>query len=229
MNGKNETANFYIFVTAALVGSSFQARIHQGGSDNTILPAIIILAILFALGTDKLLKWANDIDTDSISTDMVKSIILIIVILSFSTYAFLPLAYLAPGDIQIDTGQGKQNASAFESIEGPVFSPIFPYLVHDAGHETSAHGTALRDVYTKTPKSHQIQTGLADQMNNALSNQYYCTLLLDERSKSIWLGNSTPSNYQLVPNHTLIENSPRTVNAWSREIEYVFVANRCMK
>ena len=173
--GRTEIGVFYGLLLVGFVGSSWQARLHTGGAENTLIPAYAALAIGFGLGVAGALRAASEYGDRSpdCSPTIGRSVVLIAVLLQFTALLYVPGAHVPTSD---EFDRAERSIEAVESMREPVFSPVYPYMAVAAGHEPTAHKMALVDVLRAEP--HPERRALRGRLSRTLTrNPRYRTLL----------------------------------------------------
>ena len=99
--------------------------------------------------------------------------LLVAVLLQFTTLLYVPAGHIPTPE------EGKRAERAIEavaSMDSPVFSPVYPYLAFEAGHEPTAHKMVLVDGLRAEP--HPEQTALRTRLSRALSREPRYRVLL---------------------------------------------------
>ena len=162
---RTEAGVFYGLLLCGFVGASYQARLHTGGAENTLIPAYAALSIGFGLGIAAALRAARRYGDRSpgVSPAIGRSILLIAVLLQFATLVYVPGAHVPS---PAATERAERSIDATASVDGPVFSPVSPYVAYMAGHEPTAHKMALVDVLRAEP--HPERAALRARIDRAL-------------------------------------------------------------
>jgi hypothetical protein len=173
--GRTETGVFYGLLLCGFVGGSWQARFHSAGWVNTLIPAYAAIAIGFGLGLAAAFRAATEYGgrPPDLSPAIGRSVVLLAVLLQFTALLYVPAGHIPP---PAANERAEASIDAVASMRGPVFSPVYPYMAVQAGHEPTAHKMALVDVLRA--EAHPEGRALRARLSRALSDDpRYRTLL----------------------------------------------------
>lgn len=170
-----ERVAFYTLAFGGLVGLSWQARLHDGGWPNTVIPAYAALAIGFGLAVGFGLRAASRLEDGDLSPAAIRVAVFAVVFVQLVSLAYVPTHHVPTAD---DRERADRAVQMVESMNDPVFSPIYPYVAARAGGGPSAHKAALADVLRASP--HDAQERLRENLSASLTRTppRYGTLLV---------------------------------------------------
>lgn len=154
------------------VGSSWLARLHEGGYFNTLMPAHAALAVLFGIGQARLRAWLGT----SSSTLAPRGVLSVYVacLIQFGMLVYNPFRQVPDAN---DLAAGHRLLTRIAGIEGDVYLPFHGYLPALAGKRSYAHEMAIRDIF----KGHdeRIEQQLADEIDKAFRQHRFAAVILD--------------------------------------------------
>lgn len=175
-DGDSETSHFYTLALIGFLGASWQARLHKGGWPNTLIPAYTMLAIGCGLGVDiglaRVTRFIHRIDVPALSPSLGRLLFLVLVLFQFISLAYVPMAHVPSAD---DRARAEQTIDTFESMEKPLFLPVYPYVAVKTGHGPTAHTVALIDILQAPP--HAEQQTLRENLSHSLTSHCQQALL----------------------------------------------------
>ena len=163
---------FYILTTVGMIGGSWLSRLHSGGYDNVLLPAFAILAILFGLALDALLKFIQAIAQDK--AKLVGSYVYLACFIQFACLVYNPMAQLPTSQ---DLAAGQQLNAKLAQIKGSIFIPYHSYFPILAKKDSYADGMAIGDILRGN--NGEIKTYLINDISAAIKNKKFGAIILD--------------------------------------------------
>jgi hypothetical protein len=128
---------FYVLAASGFLLSALFPGMKIGGYDNSLIPAYLILAILFGVGL------AESLNRVPQTMPYLQSFIWSLCLLQFSLFA-----YRADLDIptKAESAANRHLIERLRSIEGEMYMPSHGYLSALAGHKTFTHIAPLQDI-----------------------------------------------------------------------------------
>jgi len=117
---KNET--FFLIIFLSFLLGSWIARSNVGGAGNTLIPAYLIVSVLFGFGIDRVMIF---IDKNSIKHGAMQAYFLIIILFQFIILNYNPFSLMPSENHKNSTDQ---IINKIEEAPGEVFIPSHNYL-----------------------------------------------------------------------------------------------------
>ncbi len=173
---------FYAMLLIGMVGSAYLSRIHEGGGENVLMPALAALAISFSLGAVTLLS-AFDVSAGNGSAGngpAIRRALLAAVYLA-GIWQFVILAYL-PGQ-QVPRNRDRRSGDAMiktlARLNGDVLMMEHGFLQTLTGRNTfHVHASALWGIFQGTDT--KLISRLRDDFRQAIVTGKYDAIVLDE-------------------------------------------------
>jgi signal transduction histidine kinase len=159
---------FYIVMTAALVGSSWTARIHLGAFDNVLIPAYAALSIVPALAVYNVPRFA--LDGGSALRNFATSLCLIqLVALVYDPRAHLPTAQ----HVELQ----RRLMQRLAETDGEVYVAQHAYFPLLAGKQSHAQSWAVTDIMRAG--SPDDRDRLSQELHDAMATHRFKLIVLD--------------------------------------------------
>lgn len=129
-------------VWVAMVGAAWSGRVHSGGFDNVLLPALAITAVLLGIGLAWLLK-APDNRTRTARRPWLAGVAALAVLGQFGLVAYNPANELPR---RSDATRVAELEAVLRQLPGPVYLPGHGWYLARAGRPTGAQSAAMADV-----------------------------------------------------------------------------------
>ena len=165
-SNKNHQRLFYFLLSIGMLGSACLSRLHSGSSKNSLMPAYVIISILFGLSIHKILELSSK-----------KIILYLICIAQFGILLYNPLSQVPT---QKDLKRAKEFIIKIKKIQGDIWVPYHGYIPFLAEKKTYAHVAAIWDVLRSNTRPKFM---LIDEIKKSLKNGDF---------KAIILGDSIP-------------------------------------
>ena len=172
---------FFAPVLASLVATGWLGRVHSGGWDNVLIPAVAGLAVLGGIA----LAVARHR-----GTPLVAGLCMVLVLVQFVGLRW------APWDQVPSERAEERTVAAVEAIadlRGPVYLPGHPWLLTVAGHRTNAQSAALADVL-RGPVG-PARDGLRQELETAIREQQFGSVVVDSARGLSYLPKDFPTYY----------------------------------
>jgi hypothetical protein len=132
---------FWVGLLGGSIAAAWRSRLHFGGYDNVLLPAVAALAILAGLATALVLERARALG--GWRRSLLGALSVAVVLGQFALLAYEPRAQIPSAR---DRAAGEGFLKRLADIPGDVFVPFHGFLPSLAGKKSSAHVMALLDV-----------------------------------------------------------------------------------
>lgn len=191
-NSKNET--FYLIIFLSFLLGSWIARSNIGGAGNTLIPAYLVISILFGFGINRVVMF---IDKCFSKKEIMQLYIQIIILIQFVTLVYNPFS-LMPTENHKNSMDRIINE--IEKTPGEVFIPSHNYLSLMSGKKPYMNTFAL---YEFTGNYGGIVSLLGDEilmeLDNALVRKDFDLIITDLTDQEFFTNNLeehyTESNY----------------------------------
>ena len=167
---RNKETVFHLSFFFSMILVSWFSRMHYGGYDNVLLLATAALSIYAGMGWHHVTSFASRARHASLW----QYLAVLTCLLQFFLLKYDPAAQLPSTR---DLLAGNALVELMKGIDGDIFMPNHGYLPSLAGKKTSAHAMALFDVLRSTDR--EKRGNLVYQIDHALQNGYYKTIILD--------------------------------------------------
>ena len=179
---------FHAVVGAGLVLAAYLGRLHSGGYDNVVLPAYMELAIVAALGLERLLEadraaWQRGIVSLLVGGQLAA--------LAYSPARLIPSA--------ADARAGDRVIAALRALPQPVYVPTNPWYAEQAGSPLTAQSAAIEDVLRAHVDGTDV--ALATQLHDAIAAHRFGAIVVDSASGLSYLPKDLCAYYR--PDHAL--------------------------
>ncbi len=173
---------FYLFVPLSFIFTSWLSRIHSGGYLNVLIPAFLMISILFIIGLSKVYDFIKN----RLNNKIYLIFMYVICIVQLALLFYLPTNYIPTKE---DLRAGEHLVEVISKLEGEVIMPSTGYIPRLAGKNTMyAHNMAIYDVVrvrTNKQKPNEIKTILKKDIERAFSNKKYDAVITHRRN---WYG-----------------------------------------
>ena len=120
---------------ATVLAAAYSARLHTGGYDNVLLPAYTEIAVLFAIGVDRLLRQPK--------RAWLGALVAVLCLLQFGHLWYSPTAQIPN---HTDVALGDDTLAALRALPKPIYLPGHPWYLHEIGQPTNSQAAAIGDV-----------------------------------------------------------------------------------
>jgi hypothetical protein len=144
---------FYVPVTAGLLASAYQGRLHSGGYDNVLFPMFGAVAVIAGLGLHAATVFSRRSNTmfsrrsigsrRSRAIAWLAPIATVLAIVQLATLTYDPLEQVPSA---ADRRTGAQMIAALRSLPGTVYLPGHGEYLRRVGKKTGVYSSALEDV-----------------------------------------------------------------------------------
>jgi hypothetical protein len=177
VRGERQTAVFYTFAAAGLVGGAWTSRLHSLSFINVVLPAYLAVAIVFAIAVHDMARRAAAAATPGRRAAALVAVhalcLLQLIRAGYAPASFVPTAQ--------DIEAGEELLEKLSQIDGRVFVPFHGYLPRLAGKETFAHAVMIADVIRGGETA--SAKGLAQELSEALRmHQFDSVVAIESRT-----------------------------------------------
>ncbi len=179
---------FHALVGSSLVIAAYVGRLHSGGYDNVVLPAYLEVAVVAALGLERLLEphrraWQ-------------RGAVALLAGAQLATLAYAPGRYIPSA---ADTRAGDRVIAALRALPQPIYLPSNPWYAEQAGSPMTAQSAALEDVL----RAHLDGTdvALAAQLHEAIAAHRFGAIVVDSATGLSYLPKDLCTYYR--PDHQL--------------------------
>lgn len=173
---------FYLFIPASFLLTSWMSRLHSGGYLNVLIPAYLIISIMFILGLEKVYKLVKE----KLNNKLYLICICLICILQFFILLYNPMMYIPTKQ---DIKAGEKLVKIISEIDGEVMMPSTGYIHRLAGKKSMyAQHMAIYDllrVRTKKAKPLEIKKKLKQNIQDVLKSKKYSAIITHHRN---WYG-----------------------------------------
>ncbi|MCP3917939.1 MAG: glycosyltransferase family 39 protein [bacterium] len=161
-----------VAAAVALLATGWLGRAHEGGFDNTLIPAALAASLLAGPAAARALRTGGPVA--ALATG--------ILLAQFAVLAWDPRTALPTAE---DVAEGERVTRELAAIEGEVFVPYQPYLARRAGKRTCVHYMAIEDLL----KSAESEPGSAryargqrffDRLVQAIEQRRYGALVMSQ-------------------------------------------------
>lgn len=201
----------------ALTGS-FLTRVKGGGYDNVLLPLYAVMAILFGMGLNDLLRQ-REIRL-SISGSWAANITLLACLMQFAILLYNPFAQIPSA---ADKAAGYKFVELISNVDGEVYLPDHGYLSTLAGKSTYAHHIAVWDTL-RGNHSNDGKDILSKDLSRAIQNQEFDVIIMDTN----WnICCPDIKNYYTLSGEVFHDDDVfYPVTGWRIRPTYIYTANR---
>jgi hypothetical protein len=179
---------FHALVGSGLVAAAYVGRLHSGGYDNVVLPAYLELAIIAALGLERLLEadrraWQ-------------RGAVALLAGAQLAALAYAPWRYIPSA---ADTRAGDRMIAALRALPQPIYLPSNPWYAERAGSPMTAQSAALEDVLRAHVDG--TDTALATELHDAIAAHRFGAIVVDSATGLSYLPKDLCTYYR--PDHAL--------------------------
>ena len=175
--GQRDRLWFLIPCWVAMVGSAWSGRVHSGGFDNVLLPAMAVTAVIVGIGVGELLRAAptgERVDAHPARSRWAIGLATILVLGQFGLLVYNPADELPPAS---DVGRTDSLIATLRTLPGPVYLPGHGWYLARAGRPTGVQGAALADVL-RGPDGEGRQR-LRRQLETMIRQQRFGSVVVD--------------------------------------------------
>lgn len=167
LKDKRDPLVFYSLFALALIGTSWQIRMHQGAYVNVLMPACAALAILFAISFEKLREEAGL--SKAARVGLLAAALLQMVLLVYNPLTLLPS--------QEDRQAGQEFTRQLSQMPGNVLVFNHGYLARRVGKTSYAHPINIGDVLAD---KEQLRPGaLAEKLQKEFGSKRFDAIIFD--------------------------------------------------
>ncbi len=162
---------FHAPVFAALVLTSYSARLHTGGWQNVLLPAYFGIALLAGIA-------AGDARF-RVRQPLVAIVATALLLMQFALLAYAPSRLVPPAGTE---ARGDRLVSELHALRGPILLTGQPWLLVAAGHgaDVSAQASALQDVLRAGAGGGVAARRLAAELEGDIRTHRFCTIVTEQ-------------------------------------------------
>ena len=186
--GERDGIWFHAFVGVGLVVAAYVGRLHSGGYDNVVLPAYLELAVVAALGLERLLEGDR--------RGWQRGGVALLAGAQLAMLAYSPPRYIPTA---ADTRAGDQLVAALRALPQPIYLPSDPWYAERAGSPMTAQSAALEDVLRAHVDGTDV--ALADQLHDAIATHRFGAIVVDSATGLSYLPKDLCAYYR--PDHPL--------------------------
>jgi 4-amino-4-deoxy-L-arabinose transferase-like glycosyltransferase len=191
---------FWLALLAGTAGTAIWVQRHLGAVENNLLPVFAVLAVLGALGVERLAKLAARLP--GLQSAGALAVIYGLLLLQLWRLAYNPLNYLPAGD---NRQAGQALVQRLALVNGDVLVPEHGCVTWLAGKPTYAHRAAIEDVLNVGgPPADQ----LLNDMRAALRARRFAVIVVDSAD----FGQLFP---ELAQNYVVADNLPLSAAFYS--------------
>lgn len=169
-HGQKDAVRFFGLFTTGAFTAAFYSRIHEGGAENTLMPAHAALTVLFGLAGHHALERIRRRGEPS----RIEWALYAVCLLQFAALVYTP-STLVP--TRRDLAAGWSLVTTLSEIEGEVMIDSYPTLAGMAGKKNLAHGTAMKDVVLGDENDPQRKE-LNDALGQAIDSGRFAAIVL---------------------------------------------------
>jgi len=173
VRGNRYARLFYAALALGLIAIAFIARVQPGGWTNTLIPACVLIALLFGLGLGRLEAAIRADGTAKWRAGLLAAYLLAALQLTLGVYN--PSNHVPAAE---DKAAGRQLIERLAAIPGDVYLPYHGYYASMAGKRTWAHFQAIRDVWSSAEHP-EITREMTGTISRAIRGRRFAAIVLD--------------------------------------------------
>ena len=208
----------WLSILAAALICAFLTRVKVGGYDNVLLPAYVVISILFGLGLNESLNAVSQLNVDY--KVRVEILIHVACLIQLITLFYDPFAQIPT---ESDLQAGYELVSLISKVDGDVYLPDHGYITTLAGKKTYAHHSAIWDILrgNKQTKGKAI---LLDDLDYAIRQQIFDMIIFD----SAWNYCCSELNQYYTRKGVVFEDETvfYPVTGWKRRPTHIYISKR---
>lgn len=158
---------FHAVAGAGLLGVALVSRMNVGGDHNVVMPAHLIVAVLFGVAVGGLVRT---VERPRPLAGLFAACVLQLLLRGYDPRPLVPT--------RADREAGERLLADLRGRPGPILVPSHPYLLPLAGHAGHVHQMAMDDVLLNEARA-EIRRRLAAPLREALRQRRYRAVVLD--------------------------------------------------
>ncbi|UDY37518.1 glycosyltransferase 87 family protein [Dermatobacter hominis] len=172
---------FVASYVASMVMCGWLGRIHSGGWDNVLMPAVAAVALLAGLAAASARRLGPGVPA---------TMCLVLLLVQFWAIRWAPWDQVPSAD---DERAAVATVAALRDLPGPVYLPAHPWWLSEAGGEPTAQSAALADVLRGPPGEGRA---LARELDRAFEEQRFAAVVVDSQRWMSYLPDSFEEHYR---------------------------------
>jgi len=173
---------FLVPACVAMVGAAWSGRVHSGGFDNVLLPALAITAVMLGIGLAWLLKAGPHDRARAASSPWLAGVATLAVLGQFALVAYNPARELPHHS---DAARARQLEAVLRQLPGPVYLPGHGWYLARAGRPTGAQSAAMADVL-RGPEG-AAKSRLRAELDGKIEHRWFGAVVVDSTSALSYL------------------------------------------
>lgn len=161
-------------VLVSLVGTAWSSRIHTGGAENVLMPAVAAMSLAAGWGLAALRAWSGP--RRALYRVGLAAVTVQLVTLTLGVWDLRPHPSAA--------AEGDRLIARVAAVDGEVFFPAHPWYLAMAGKPIHAHHAAFWDV-RRSAGSEAAWEPFRNELHQRLSNRQYAAIILDGGSEML--------------------------------------------
>lgn len=151
-----------------LLAAAYFSRIHSGGFDNVLMPAVAGVAMFFGIGM-------ASVGTTALHRPLLTAAIFAVAAVQFLMLAYSPRYYVPTASAR---AEGEQLLRSINAVDGGVYLAEHPWYAVAAGKSSQAQTMAVADLI-RASGSDVVRDALADEMRIAVDEERYSAFVVD--------------------------------------------------
>jgi hypothetical protein len=172
------TMGFWLAAFVGMIGAAYLIRVRLGSNANVLLPAHAIIAVMFGLCLDRLIK------PDRAPIAVIAGLACLI---QFGLLVYDPIAQIPT---QADAAAGQRFIATLSQVNGDVFVLSHGYYATLAGKPPTAQAVAIADVYQDEARGRAI---IQREFGDAIRQHRFAAIVLDV--DDWWLSSDFDQSY----------------------------------